>query len=141
MSEAEGDVKMMFSDIDPNGHVNNLVYLRLFQDFRVALIKPLRSFFSATQYTLAIARLEMDYKKQTYEGQTLHCVAKYGTISKKSWTVLFEARLKDTNECVSSGNCVYCIVSKDSKKGVEIAKEPQIFRYLLDHGAKLESSL
>ena len=60
------------SDIDDNGHVNNVVYLRWAQDLGVAHWKSLAPADAQAQWAWVALRHEIDYRRELKLGETGH---------------------------------------------------------------------
>lgn len=58
------------ADIDENGHVNNVVYLRWAQDMGVAHWRSLAPADAQTQYAWVALRHEIDYRRELKLGET-----------------------------------------------------------------------
>ena len=58
------------ADIDENGHVNNVVYLRWAQDMGVAHWGSLASADAQAQWAWVALRHEIDYRRELKLGQT-----------------------------------------------------------------------
>lgn len=60
------------SDIDENGHVNNVVYLRWAQDAGVSHWRSLAPPEAQAQYAWVALRHEIDYRRELKLGETAH---------------------------------------------------------------------
>lgn len=60
------------ADIDENGHVNNVVYLRWAQDMGVAHWRSVAPAEAQAQYAWVALRHEIDYRRELKLGETAH---------------------------------------------------------------------
>ena len=60
------------SDIDENGHVNNVVYLRWAQDIGVAHWRSLAPAEAQAKWAWVALRHEVDYRRALLPGETAH---------------------------------------------------------------------
>jgi acyl-CoA thioester hydrolase len=60
------------SDIDENGHVNNVVYLRWAQDLATAHWRSRAPTEATTQWVWVALRHEIDYRRELKLGETAH---------------------------------------------------------------------
>src|SRR6187397_2118973 len=58
-------------DIDEQGHVNNVAYLRWIQDVAVAHWVNVATDEMQAKYSWVVLRHEIDYKKQSFEGDEI----------------------------------------------------------------------
>ena len=133
--------EVQFSDLDVNRHVNNVTFVRLFQDTRVRLVAPLRQYVNAKDYTFVVAKIEMIYLKQVFPGSRLLNKVSFGAISRKSVVVEYESCLQDSNVVVCRGSAVMCFVDNNTGKAVEVSKLDGIYQHLKRQGARDISKL
>src|SRR5688572_1011400 len=99
-------------DIDAQGHVNNVAYVRWIQDVAVA------HWFSATtpemreKYTWMLMRHEIDYKKQTFENEEVTAITWVGDPTRISWERFTEIRRGA--DLLVKARSVWCFFDKSS---------------------------
>ena len=113
--------KVFAADIDAQGHVNNVAYVKWIQDVAVA------HWFSATneetreKYTWVVLRHEIDYKKQAFENEDVTVKTWVGEPTRISWERFTEiVRGEDT---LVKARSVWCLINKISMKPAKISLE------------------
>ena len=105
-------------DIDLQGHVNNVAYVKWIQDIAVA------HWFSVTteeireKYTWVVLRHEIDYKKQAFENEEVIAVTWVGEPTRISWE-----RFTEINRCedlLVKARSVWCLLDHVKKKPIRI---------------------
>jgi len=109
------------SDIDAQGHVNNVAYVRWIQDAAVA------HWFSATteeirqKYTWVVIRHEIDYKKQSFENEEITVATWVGEPTRISWERFTEIRRGE--DLLVKARSVWCLIDKSSGRPRKITGE------------------
>jgi len=108
------------SDIDPLGHVNNIVYLRWVQDAAVAHWRSAATEAQKENILWVVTRHEIDYKRPARLGDEIIAVTWVG----KSTDMIFERhteiiREKD-NSLLSKAKTFWCPVSRISGKPMRV---------------------
>jgi acyl-CoA thioester hydrolase len=108
------------SDIDPLGHVNNIVYLRWVQDAAVAHWRSAATEAQKENILWVVTRHEIDYKRPARLGDEIIAVTWVG----KSTYMIFERhteiiREKD-NRLLSKAKTFWCPVSRISGKPMRV---------------------
>ncbi|NGO38766.1 acyl-CoA thioesterase [Limisphaera ngatamarikiensis] len=91
----ESRVRVEPADIDPLGHVNNVVYLRWAQDVAVAHWQAEASPEAQERLIWVVLRHEVDYKHPARLGDEIRIVTRVGAASRfrfERWTEMFRAR-------------------------------------------------
>lgn len=109
------------ADIDAQGHVNNVSYVRWIQDVAVA------HWFSATsetireKYSWMLTRHEIDYKKQTFADEEVTATTWVG----KSTKVTCERFTLVTRgaDVLVSARSVWCFIDRETSKPARITSE------------------
>ena len=70
------------SDIDEQGHVNNVAYLRWIQDVAVAHWREAATAEQQERFAWVVVRHEIDYKKQAFENEEITATTWVGEWSK-----------------------------------------------------------
>ncbi|CAA9388240.1 MAG: hypothetical protein AVDCRST_MAG74-816 [uncultured Pyrinomonadaceae bacterium] len=108
-------------DIDTQGHVNNVAYVRWIQDVAVA------HWFSATtettreKYVWMVTRHEIDYKKQAFETEEIIVKTWVGEPTRISWERFTEIRRGE--DLLVKARSVWCLIDRETLKPTRISKE------------------
>lgn len=108
-------------DIDEQGHVNNVAYLRWIQDVAVA-----HWFHTATKeqqdkFAWVVVRHEIDYKKQAFVNQEVTATTWVGEWSKVTCERFTEITRGD--DLLIKGRTVWCMLDRETAKPARIASE------------------
>lgn len=102
------------SDIDAQGHVNNVAYVRWIQDVAVA------HWFSATdeatreRLTWIVTRHEIDYKKPAFENEEITAITWVGEPTRVSWERFTE--IKRGVDLLVKARSVWCLIDRNTLK-------------------------
>jgi acyl-CoA thioester hydrolase len=108
-------------DIDEQGHVNNVAYVKWIQDVAVA------HWFSATtettreKYVWMVTRHEIDYKKQAFENEQVTATTWVGSPTRISWERFTE--IKRGESLLVKARSVWCLIERKSSKPSRITEE------------------
>ncbi|MDQ3041234.1 MAG: acyl-CoA thioesterase [Acidobacteriota bacterium] len=109
------------ADIDAQGHVNNVAYVKWIQDVAVA------HWFSATtetereKYIWMVTRHEVDYKKQAFQNEEVTATTWVGEPTRISWERFTEiTRGKDL---LVKARSVWCLIDRETLKPTRITTE------------------
>jgi acyl-CoA thioester hydrolase len=108
-------------DIDEQGHVNNVAYLRWIQDVAVAHWRNRASEEQLTKYGWVTVRHEIDYKKQAFEGEDITATTWIG-----EWKHVTCERFTEIHrggELLVKGRTVWCMIDRETTKPARITKE------------------
>jgi len=108
-------------DIDEQGHVNNVAYLRWIQDVAVA-----HWFHAATQeqqakFAWVVVRHEIDYKRQAFLDEEITVttwVGEWTKVTCERFTEIFRG-----DELLVKGRTVWCMLDRETAKPARIASE------------------
>jgi acyl-CoA thioester hydrolase len=109
------------SDIDEQGHVNNVAYVRWIQDVAVA------HWFSVTtgevreNFSWMLTRHEIDYKKQTFENEEVTITTWVGEPTRVSWERFTEIRRGA--DLLVKARSVWCLFDRKTSKPCRITSE------------------
>lgn len=109
------------SDIDEQGHVNNVAYVKWIQDVAVA------HWFSATtetereKYVWMVTRHEIDYKKQAFEAEEITATTWVGEPTRISWERFTEIRR--AADLLVKARSVWCLIDRRTLKPTRITSE------------------
>ena len=108
-------------DIDEQGHVNNVAYLRWIQDVAVAHWRHSASDEMLAKYSWITVRHEIDYKKQAFENEAITATTWVG-----KWTHVTCERFTEihrSEDLLVKGRTVWCIIDRETARPTRIAKE------------------
>src|SRR5215216_2807907 len=83
------------NDIDAQGHVNNVAYVRWIQDAAVAHWFSVSTEEIREKFTWMLTRHEIDYKKQTFENDEVTITTWVGEPSRVVWERFTEIKRGD----------------------------------------------
>ena len=107
-------------DIDEQGHVNNVAYVKWIQDVAVA------HWFSATteaereKYTWLVLRHEINYKKQAFENEEVTVMTWVGEPTRISWERFTEIRRGES--LLVKARSVWCLIDRETLKPTRITE-------------------
>jgi acyl-CoA thioester hydrolase len=108
-------------DIDEQGHVNNVAYVRWIQDIAVAHWRHAASEDMIAKFSWVVVRHEIDYKKQAFENEEITATTWVG-----EWTHVTCERFTEIHrgdDLLVKGRTVWCMIDKETAKPTRIAKE------------------
>ncbi len=108
-------------DIDEQGHVNNVAYLRWIQEIAVAHWRYAASEEMLTKFSWVVVRHEIDYKKQAFENEEITVTTWVG-----EWTHVTCERFTEIHrgpDLLVKGRTVWCMIDRETARPVRIAKE------------------
>jgi len=109
------------ADIDAQGHVNNVAYLRWIQDVAVAHWIRAATEEQQAKFAWVVVRHEIDYKKQAFQNEEITATTWVGEWSKvtcERFTEIFRG-----NELLVKGRTVWCMLDLETGKPVRIGAE------------------
>jgi Predicted thioesterase len=109
------------SDIDEQGHVNNVAYLRWIQDVAVAHWRHRASEEQLAKYGWVTVRHEIDYKKQAFENDEITASTWIG-----EWKHVTCERFTEIHrgaELLAKGQTVWCMIDRETAKPARITRE------------------
>ena len=110
--------RALAADIDEQGHVNNVAYLRWIQDVAVAHWRHSATDEQLMGYTWVTVRHEIDYKKQAFEGDEITATTWIGEWTHVTCERFTEIRRHD--EVMVKCRTVWCLVDRDTLKPTKI---------------------
>ena len=108
-------------DIDEQGHVNNVAYVRWIQDVAVAHWLAFSSEEMREKFTWMLTRHEIDYKKQVFENEEITAVTWVGEPTRVSWERFTEIRRGE--ELVARARSIWCLINRQTGKPTRIVEE------------------
>ncbi|MGH7784503.1 MAG: acyl-CoA thioesterase [Candidatus Binatia bacterium] len=108
-------------DIDEQGHVNNVTYLKWIQDIAVAHWRHAASENQLAKYSWVTVRHEIDYKKQAFVDEEITATTWVG-----EWTHVTCERFTEIHrgdDVLVMGRTVWCMIDKETAKPARIGQE------------------
>lgn len=117
----EHKFRVTADDIDEQGHVNNVAYLRWIQDVAVAHWRHAASVEQLARFSRITVRHEIDYRRQAFENEEITAVTWVG-----EWTKVtcerFTEILRD-EELLVRGRTLWCMIDRESGRPARIDQE------------------
>lgn len=115
------------ADIDEQGHVNNVAYVRWIQDVAVAHWQYAATKEQQTKFTWVVLRHEIDYKKQAFEGEEITASTWVGKATKITCERFTE--IKRGQDLLVQAKSLWCMIDTQTGKPSRITTElREIFR-------------
>ena len=108
-------------DIDAQGHVNNVAYVRWIQDVAVAHWLSAASEETREKFTWMLTRHEIDYKKQTFENEEVTVTTWVGEPSRVQWERFTEIRRGV--DLLVAARSVWCLIERERQRPARIGEE------------------
>jgi acyl-CoA thioester hydrolase len=109
------------SDIDEQGHVNNVSYLRWIQDIAVAHWRHAASEEQRAKYSWVTVRHEIDYKRPAYQSEEITVTTWVGEWKHVTCERFTEIRRDE--ELLVKGRTVWCMIGRDTAKPARISQD------------------
>lgn len=113
--------RVSIEDIDAQGHVNNVVYVRWIQDAAVAHWFSVTTEAVREKYTWMLTRHEIDYKRQSFAGEKVTATTWVGVPSRVSWERFTEITRGEDLLC--RARSVWCLIDRNTLKPSRITAE------------------
>lgn len=108
-------------DIDAQGHVNNVAYVRWIQDVAVAHWFAVTTEEMREKYTWVVLRHEIDYKKQSFEAEEITATTWVGEATRITWERLTE--IKRGEDFLVKARSIWCLLDRQTLKPSRITQE------------------
>ena len=108
-------------DIDEQGHVNNVAYLRWVQNVAVAHWRQAATEEQQAKFTWVVLRHEIDYKKQAFAGEEITVstwVGEWTTVTCERFTEIYRG-----SDLLVKSRTVWCMLNSTAKKPTRILSE------------------
>lgn len=109
------------ADIDAQGHVNNVAYVRWIQDVAVAHWFSVTTEEMREKYTWVVLRHEIDYKKQSFEAEEITATTWVGEPTRISWERFTE--IKRGADILVKAKSIWCLIDRQTSKPSRITSE------------------
>lgn len=109
------------SDIDEQGHVNNVASVRWIQEVAVAHWRHAATEEQLKNYSWVVVRHEIDYKKPAFEGDEITATTWVG-----EWTHVTCERFTEihrSGELLTKSRTVWCMFDREAAKPTKITSE------------------
>lgn len=100
------DVQLRFRDTDALGHVNNAVYLEYLEVARIAYLKEALGAIETKDFSVILARVEIDYKSPAFHHETLVVGIKVVEMGGASMKMDYRVEEKKTGRLVALAKTV-----------------------------------
>jgi acyl-CoA thioester hydrolase len=118
-------------DIDAQGHVNNVVYVRWIQDVAIAHWEHAATAEQQEKFTWIIVRHEIDYKKQAFEAEKITAatwVDNWRGFSCERFTEITRGA-----DLLVKSKAVWCMIDKKTHRPTRIGEDlKNLFRELTE---------
>jgi acyl-CoA thioester hydrolase len=109
------------ADIDEQGHVNNVAFVRWIQDIAVAHWRYAATAEMIENFSWVVVRHEIDYKRPSFVGDAITASTWVG-----EWTHVTCERFTEIHrddEVLVRGRTVWCMIDRCTSKPVKIARD------------------
>ena len=112
MTSFELAITVQPADIDAQGHVNNVVYLRWMQDAATAHWESAAPPEHKAKVSWVVTRHEIDYKAPAFVGEALVARTWVGEPSGATWERFIEIRRAADDRLLARGRSVYAALDR-----------------------------
>lgn len=109
------------SDLDEQGHVNNVTYLQWVQDVAVAHWLSVADDEVLSKYTWVVTRHEIDYRREAFEDDEVTVKTWVGDRTKVTWDRHTEIRRGD--DLLAKASTVWCLILRENLRPARIGDE------------------
>jgi acyl-CoA thioester hydrolase len=109
------------SDIDEQGHVNNVAYVRWIQEVAVAHWRNATTAEQQAKFSWVVLRHEIDYKRQAFETEEITATTWVGKATKITCERFTE--IKRGEELLVQAKSVWCMIDRETNKPARITPE------------------
>ena len=105
-------------DIDQQGHVNNVAFVRWIQDVAVAHWRHSATGEQQEKFAWVVVRHEIDYKKPAFENEEITMrtwVGEWTAVTCERFTEIYRG-----DELLAKGRTVWCMLDRASKRPSKI---------------------
>lgn len=108
-------------EIDEQGHVNNVSYVRWIQDVAVAHWRFSAAPGDVEKYSWVVLRHEIDYKKPAFKGDEITAFTWVGEWSRTTCERFTEIRRYD--ELLAKSRTLWCMLTRTTSRPTRITEE------------------
>ena len=121
-------VQRRFSDLDPLGHVNNVIFYDYLQEARVGLLKSLGR-AELSDITFVVVRQELNFRKPLlYHPDPVTIETWVGRVSNSSYTIEYRI-LDESGDVVADGDTLLAAIDLETGRPIRI--DPDLREQLL----------
>ena len=113
--------RVSVEDIDAQGHVNNVAYVRWIQDVAVAHWFAVTDGATREKFTWMLTRHEVDYKKQTFENEEVTATTWVGKATRITCERFTE--LKRGEDLLVEARSIWCFIDREISRPTRITLE------------------
>lgn len=113
--------KVLPEDIDAQGHVNNVAYVRWIQEAAVAHWFSVTTEETREKFTWMLTRHEIDYKKQTFENEEVAATTWVGKATRITCERFTE--IKRGTDLLVNARSIWCFIDRETSKPTRITSE------------------
>lgn len=110
------------ADIDVQGHVNNVVYLRWVQDVAVAHWRAAARPEDQAGLSWVVVRHEIDYKHPALPGDDILARTWVGEASRRSFSRYTELRRASDGRLLAKARTVWCPIDRETGKLTHVSE-------------------
>ena len=123
MTSFEIEILVQPADIDGQGHVNNVVYLRWMQDAATAHWEAAAPAEHKAKVSWVVTRHEIDYKAPAFVGERLVARTWVGEPSGATWERFIEIRRAGDDRLLARGRSIYAALDRVTDRPRRVDKE------------------
>jgi acyl-CoA thioester hydrolase len=123
MNPFELAITVQPTDIDGQGHVNNVVYLRWMQEAATAHWESAAPAELRTRVSWVVTRHEVDYKAPAFVGERLVARTWVGEPSGATWERFIEIRREADDRLLARGRSVYAALDSGTGRPKRVDAE------------------
>ncbi len=126
--------EVRFSDLDVNGHLNNVAFLEFLESARVAYLRGLypEGDPSRSSFGIVIAELKISYRSPGHFGERIETVLRPDALGRTSFRLDFEMRVGE--RLLADGYSVLVIYDREERRPTSIP--PALRERLAADGAR-----
>ncbi len=109
------------ADIDVQGHVNNVAYVKWIQNVAVAHWLSVTTDEMRDKFTWVVLRHEIDYKKQAFENEEVTATTWVGEPTRISWERFTEITRGES--LLVKARSIWCLIDRETLKPTRITQE------------------
>ena len=112
--------RVLGADIDTQGHVNNVAYVRWIQDVAVAHWFSVTTEATREEMSWVVLRHEIDYKKPAFENEEIVVETWVGEPTRISWERFTEIKRGENLLC--RARSVWCLIDRETSRPKRITE-------------------
>ena len=116
-------VEVQPKDIDVQGHVSNIVYLRWVQDVAIAHWSTIAPNHEQEKLIWVVRRHEIDYKKPAMDGDTIMVQTWIGAASRLAFDRHTEMIRASNGQILALARTVWCPIDRKSGRPTDVSPE------------------